>query len=202
MVTLNYHMTAMDKEINMYKIIALFGESGAGKDTIQNWLVSNFPDEAHKIVSCTTRPPRDYEVNGEDYYFIDIEFFAQKVLDGSMLEATTFNSWGYGTPIESLKEDKINIGVFNIQGIDCLLQDPRLEVNVIYVTLSDKERLIRALKRELNPNCEEICRRFLADKKDFDDIPFEWDLEWDNNYAPIKCATLETTIMQNTNYPL
>ena len=188
--------------MNKYKIIALFGESGAGKDTIQNWLVSNFPEETHKIVSCTTRPPRDYEENGKDYFFIDTEYFAQKVLDGSMLEATTFNGWGYGTPIECLEEDKINIGVFNIQGIDCLLQDPRLEVNIIYVRLSDKERLIRILKRELNPNCEEVCRRYLADKKDFDDIPFEWDLNWDNNYSPIKCETLLTTIQQNTNYPL
>ena len=188
--------------MNKYKIIALFGESGAGKDTIQNWLVSNFPKEAHKIISCTTRPPRDYEINGQDYYFIDTEFFAQKILNGSMLEATTFNNWGYGTPIDSLEEDKINIGVFNITGIDCLLQDPRLEVTTIYVRVSDKERLIRILNREENPNCEEICRRFLADRKDFSDIPFEWDFEWDNTEAPVLGGNLSTTITANIDFPL
>lgn len=169
-----------------YKIIALFGESGVGKDTIQNWLVSNFPNETHKIVSCTTRPPRDYEVNGKDYYFIDNAFFAQKVLDGSMLEAVVFNNWGYGTPIDSLEKDKINIGVFNPAGIDCLLQDPRLKISPIRVTIPPQERLIRVLEREVNPNCEEICRRFLADQKDFADLPFEeYYRVWDNLKEPI-----------------
>ena len=181
-----------------YKIIALFGESGAGKDTIQNWLTEYFPDEAHKIVSCTTRPPRDYEKNGVDYHFIDTEFFAQKVLDGSMLEATTFNSWGYGTPIDSLEKDKINIGVFNIAGIECLLEDPRLEVMTIWVKTSPVTRLTRALDRESEPDCEEICRRFLADVKDFSNIPFDYDFIWRNeNRDTIFCKDLQDTLKAN-----
>ena len=51
-----------------YKIIALFGKSSAGKDTIQKWLVQHM-DNAHEIISCTTRPPRDYENDGIDYHF-------------------------------------------------------------------------------------------------------------------------------------
>lgn len=183
-----------------YKIIALFGESGVGKDTIQNWLVSNFPEEAHKIISCTTRPPRDYEVNGQDYYFIDTEFFAQKVLNGTMLEATTFNHWGYGTPIDSLEEDKVNIGVFNIAGIDCLLQDSRLDVLPIYVKVPPKVRLMRSLQREAFPDCEEICRRFLVDQKDFSDIPFEWELEWDNRVELRKKNSLYETIQEHCQF--
>ncbi|MGN0992848.1 MAG: hypothetical protein ACI4PE_02895 [Bacilli bacterium] len=78
----------------------------------------------------------------------------------------------YGTSIDSLDNDKINIGVFNIEGIECLLQDPRLEIIPIYIKTPDKERLLRNLNRENNPDCLEICRRFIADKKDFDNIPF------------------------------
>lgn len=72
-----------------FKIIALYGKSGSGKDTIQKWVVSHMP-EIHGIISCTTRPKRDYEIEGKDYYFLTNEQFAEKVLDGSMLEATEF----------------------------------------------------------------------------------------------------------------
>ena len=156
-----------------YKILALFGESGAGKDTILQWVVSHLPN-TKSIVSCTTRPKRDYEIEGKDYHFLTNEEFATKVLDGTMLEATNFNGWHYGTPLEELHSDVVNVGVFNIQGIECLLGDTRLEVLPVYVFVPDKTRLIRALERERNPNCLEICRRFQTDMQDFADVPFDY----------------------------
>ena len=41
--------------MNKIIVVALFGQSAAGKDTIQNWIVSNIPN-TNKIISCTTRP--------------------------------------------------------------------------------------------------------------------------------------------------
>jgi len=64
--------------------------------------------------------------------------------------------------------------VFNIQGIEYLLKDNRLEVFPIFVACEDKLRLQRCLDREVNPDCEEICRRFLTDMQDFENIPFEY----------------------------
>ena len=61
---------------NKYKILALFGKSGAGKDTIQKWLTTNY--NMNGIISCTTRPPRDYERDGIHYHFLSNEEFAQK----------------------------------------------------------------------------------------------------------------------------
>lgn len=166
------------------KILALFGESGAGKDTIQQWIVSNFPN-TKGIVSCTTRPKRDYEIDGKDYHFLTDEKFAEKILDGSMLEATSFNGWHYGTALDELDKEKINIGVFNPQGIECLLEDKRLHLLPIYVFVPDKIRLIRALEREQDPDCVEICRRFQTDLKDFSDISFGYE-SINNNGAPIR----------------
>ena len=154
---------------NKIKVLALFGKSGAGKDTIQNWILSKYPN-THKIVSHTTRPPRDYEVDGEDYNFIDIVDFTQMVLNGEMLEATEFNSWFYGTSIKELREDKLNVGVFNPTGVESLMADPRIELYSLYVNCDDKTRLIRCLSREESPNCAEICRRYFADEKDFSDL--------------------------------
>lgn len=158
-----------------FKILALFGESASGKDTIQKWLVNTETGiPVHGIVSCTTRPRRDYEQEGIDYYFLTNEQFAEKVLNGDMLEATNFNNWFYGTPIDALDKTKINIGVFNPAGINALIADSRLEVIPLYVQASDKTRLLRSLNREENPNCAEICRRYFADKKDFYDFDFEY----------------------------
>lgn len=68
--------------------------------------------------------------------------------------------------------DKVNIGVFNIAGIECIIEDPRLEVIPVLIDVPDKIRLIRSLNREFEPDCAEICRRFQTDEKDFSDIPF------------------------------
>ena len=175
-----------------YEVVALFGKSASGKDTIQKWIVSNF-DFVHGIVSCTTRPIRENEKEGIDYHFLTNEEFAEKVLNGDMLEATSFNNWFYGTPIDSLVKDKVNVGVFNIAGINCLLQDSRIIVKPIMIYADDKTRLLRSLMREDKPNCAEICRRFATDEKDFDDFDFwhscyineegkEIDREWWANY--------------------
>jgi guanylate kinase len=87
-----------------------------------------------------------------------------------MLEATSFREWFYGTALDQLDKDKINIGVFNITGVECILDDPRLDVVPVWIHASDKTRLRRSLNREDNPDCKEICRRFLADEKDFDEM--------------------------------
>ena len=173
----------------MSKIIALFGKSASGKDTIQNYMCKNYKN-THKIISCTTRPPRVNEVNGKDYFFISQDDFYNRFFDNKMLETTVFNNWFYGTSIDQLRYGKINIGVFNIQGTYSLLnrQNSTLknyEIIPIMVCCSDKTRLLRSLTRDGN-SCLEICRRFLADEKDFEKIPFEYQTINNNNDIDIK----------------
>jgi hypothetical protein len=71
-----------------------------------------------------------------------------------MLEATCFNvvgdNWFYGTSIDDLTLDKINVGVFNPTAIEALVQDNRLKVLPIYISCVDKVRLLRQLEREEN----------------------------------------------------
>ena len=55
---------------------------------------------------------------GKDYFFLTVEQFTQKVLDGSMLEATEFNNWFYGTPIEGLDAEMLNVGVFPLTQLE------------------------------------------------------------------------------------
>lgn len=160
-----------------YKIIALMGKAGSGKDTVLRKLMELYPDKLHEIVSCTTRPPREGEKNGINYYFLTVEEFTEKVLNGDMIEATMFNDWHYGTMKSALDSEKWNIGVFNPDGIRCLQEDRDIELVTYWISACDKTRLIRQLEREENPDIDEIIRRFKTDKEDFnlmemDDISF------------------------------
>lgn len=158
------------------KVLALFGESGAGKDTIQHWLEWYLKDAIHGIVSYTTRPQRSYEVEGRDYYFISKDKFFEQLNDNKILEHTCFNDWYYGTSINELQKDKINIGVFNPQGVRSLLShSDTIDVLPVWIKTKNKQRLLRSLKREIYPDCTEICRRFLADQEDFQGIDFEYE---------------------------
>ena len=165
--------------MNNYKILALIGEAGTGKDTLMREVLKQNPS-LNEIISCTTRPPREGEVEGKNYYFLSNEDFTQKLLNNEMLEATVFNNWCYGTSLDSLDSTKVNIGVFNPAGIESLMTHSNIYVVVYYVRTSDKNRLIRQLSRETNPNIEEIIRRYQADNFDFAELPFHYN-EIDNN---------------------
>ena len=119
----------MDK----YKIIALYGESGGGKDTLLREAIRIYGDKIHKIVGSTTRPPREGEEDGVAYHFLTNEEFTEQILNQEMFEAATFRGWCYGTNINDLNKNKINIGVFNTSSLDIVLRDSRFEVIPIYI---------------------------------------------------------------------
>lgn len=160
----------------MIKVIALMGKAGSGKDTILTAITHRYSNEYNEIVSCTTRPPREREIDGVNYHFLTLDEFHRKEMDGDMLETTEFNNWYYGTALSSLLMDKVNIGVFNPAGVRSLLKNKTIDLTVYYIWASDKERLIRQLSREQEPDVHEIMRRFTADENDFfdlSDIPYQ-----------------------------
>ena len=60
------------------QIIALFGESGVGKDALQNLILKQCPTY-NKLISYTSRPKRDYEIDGKDYHFVTSECFKKMI---------------------------------------------------------------------------------------------------------------------------
>lgn len=180
----------MQKDLK-YNIIALFGEKGNGKGTVLNWMVSHYPDQIHKIISCTTRPLREGERDGDNYHFISADDFTLQTLNGTMLEATSFRDQFYGTQLTALDANKINIGIFSLEALHCLLEDPRLNVFPVYVWAADKVRLMRALTKEDKPNCKEVCQQFLTDLKDFEKM--------DENYHYIIWPNSDN---EQRNFPL
>lgn len=79
--------------------IILSGPSGAGKTTLVELLLKQSPVKLKKLVSATTRAPRDGEVHGENYYFLSAADFESKRLNGEFLEYAEVHGTGnwYGT---------------------------------------------------------------------------------------------------------
>lgn len=170
----------------MYKIVTLSGKAGAGKDCLMQEICKVAPD-LHSIVSCTTRPMREGEIHGKNYYFLTHEEFSEKLNNGTMVEATVFNDWCYGTCLEHMNPTGINIGVYNPEGVSILQCMPEVEVFPIMIDASDKTRMLRQLNREEHPDVREIVRRFSADEEDFNpsnlqDIKFQLIVDNDGRY--------------------
>ena len=157
----------------MYNIIALMGESGSGKDTVLKETLIQFPD-LHKIITSTSRPKREKEEDGINYFYYTDEEFVQKIQNYEMLDWQIFNNWQYGTELKALDENKINIGVFSPRAIRTLLKRKDCNVLAVWVRTTDKVRLLRQLNREENPNVREIVRRATTDYEDFDNIEFDY----------------------------
>ena len=160
------------------KLLILFGKSAAGKDTMLHYLEKAIPN-SHIIVSHTSRPPRDYEIQDKDYHFVSLQEFEKLRDNYEMLEYTYFNGWYYGTHKSEIKPDVINIGVFNPTGVYTLTHDwsDQIDILPVYIQVDDKTRLLRSLTREICPDCHEICRRFLADEAQFSQFENKFDYE-------------------------
>lgn len=158
--------------MTVYKVLALIGETSAGKDTLLNSVLSIDP-QSYRIVSCTTRPPREKEVDGFDYYFLTNPEIKNEIMQNKFLELTSFNGWFYGTRISDLSKTRINIGVFNPEGIRKMLQRPDIDLRVIEVKADRELRRQRYLARDTKCDVAELERRLDADAKDFEFLGFD-----------------------------
>lgn len=151
-------------------IIAICGKSASGKDTLAKAFQKSGYGFAN-IVSDTTRPPRQGEVDGINYNFILPREFRERMRQEKYLEFSEFRGWYYGTNKQSVCGE-VNIGVFNIDGIVSLLQFSRKDeytVVPVYLKINVFTRLYRSIKREHKITLEMI-RRVFADWFDFIDV--------------------------------
>lgn len=159
----------------MSKIFCLVGKSASGKDTIYKEIVSAYGNKLECVVLGTTRPMRTGERNGVDYWFFTDEELLKLEQEGKVIEKRQYNTmqgiWSYFTLEFDLSSDKNHILITTLEGAKSITEHyGEDKVRVIYLAIDDKERLLRCIDRESrqkNPDYSEVCRRFIADQKDF-----------------------------------
>lgn len=169
-------------------ITCLIGCSSSGKDRILKEMLSANPVSLKGLVSHTSRPMREGEKNGNEYYFINKDEFEEKLGAGEFVEFRTYkveggDTWYYGlsdTEID-INSDDIYVGIFDVNGYWSLV-DEYGEENVypIYVDCDVMTRLNRSLKRQnitsnTDPRYREVLRRLYADSEDIEQYKDDFD---------------------------
>src|SRR5690349_2208166 len=127
-----------------YPLLVLFSApSGGGKTTLINALLQARPQMA-RAVTCTTRPPREGERDGIDYYFLDAASFLKRVQAGNFLEHATVYGNSYGTlkseVLSKLRQGKDVLLSVDVQGAatirDRAEEDPELQRALLTIFLA------------------------------------------------------------------
>ena len=169
--------------LTMSKIFVVMGKSASGKDTIYKRLLAEKSLNLKTIVPYTTRPIRQGETEGVEYFFVTQKDMRELESQGRIIECRCYNTvygeWYYFTA----DDDQINLEEQDYLMITTLVGYEKIrdyygedKVIPIYIQVEDGLRLERALKREqqqAEPKYTEMCRRFIADSNDFSEDNLE-----------------------------
>jgi guanylate kinase len=162
----------------MPEIVFIMGKSASGKDKIYQQLSDDSELNLKTITLYTTRPMRNGEINGREYYFVDDEKAESLENENKIIELRSYQTihgeWKYftaddGQIILNGKNRYLIIGTLEAYDKFCKYFGKE-HILPIYIDVDDGIRLSRALNREKeqkNPHYAEMCRRYLADTKDF-----------------------------------
>src|ERR1700742_4854258 len=92
--------------MNEKRVVVIAGPSGSGESTITNQLIGRFPAKLVRLVTATSRPPREGEKPGVDYHFFTKEEFQKHIASGDIIEYTYIENRDtyYGTYKPDLEE--------------------------------------------------------------------------------------------------
>lgn len=159
------------------KIIVIVAPSGTGKSTLINKLVQEVSDLTWSV-SCTTRPKRNGEVEGKDYFFITEKDFLAKKNNNEFIEWAKVHSNYYGTlksfVDQGLEDGKYLLFDLDVQGCDQIKKMYGDEAQIIFIEPPSSEELKRRLTGRGTDDPDVIAERLknslaeLERKNDFD----------------------------------
>lgn len=148
-------------------LLVICSPSGAGKTTLTRELMSHFKDFTFSV-SCTTRKPRNTEVDGRDYFFIDKAEFQRRAAEDSFVEWAEVHGNLYGTSLSELDraraEGKLGI-VFDVDYQGARQIKAKLPSAVgVFILPPSMEELERRLRGRATDDEATIARRFAKAK--------------------------------------
>lgn len=162
-------------------ILVLVGKSSSGKDTLQKELVQT--GVFTTVISTTSRPIRECEIQNIDYFYISKDEFLDKIKKDEFLEYRTYETllegksetWYYGTEKKSIDLTKDSVLVLDLGGLAALRKYfPDEKIVGIYLHCPTSLRTTRAKMR--GSFCKsEWNRRLKTDKADFENVYSEVD---------------------------
>lgn len=154
------------------KLLVVSGPSGAGKSTVIRKLMAGRDDICFSV-SATTRPPREGEIDGQDYYFFDREHFEQLIRDNAFLEHAQYVGNFYGTPsapvLENLRRGVSVILDIEVQGASNV-RKAMPEAVTVFLTPPSFDALEQRLRGRGLDSEEKIRQRLARAREEYREI--------------------------------
>ncbi len=174
-------------------MIVICAPSGTGKSTLLNRLKADIPDLVWSV-SCTTRPIRQGEVHGKDYFFIKKDSFEEQIQGDEFIEWAKVHSNYYGTSKRFVTEGLLNnwnmLFDLDVQGADAMKKIYGSEAQVIFIEPPSIEELEKRLIARGTDSLEVIqervknARKELQNKNKYDHLVLNDDV--DKAYEKLK----------------
>jgi len=175
--------------------------SGAGKSSLLRALLEQLPQSLQLSVSHTTRAPRPGEIDGEDYHFIDVPGFKERVAAGDFLEhAQVFDNF-YGTSRQAVQQ-QLQAGHDVILEIDWqgarLIREQLPDAVSIFILPPSREALQQRLQDRGQDDDAVIARRMrdaISEMSHYDEYDYlvindDFELARDELAAILRCHRL------------
>lgn len=169
-------MTDIDFELKKPKpmplLLVISGPSGIGKDTVVDGMKARkLP--FHFVITATSRPPRDNEVHGKDYFFYSKEKFEEMIAQGEFLEHAWVYSAYKGVPkwqvrqaLDSGEDVVMRLDVQGAETVHNLCPDAIL----VFLTAESKEEWLQRLKDRRSETDAELKLRIETAREEYEKL--------------------------------
>jgi len=154
-------------------LLIISGPSGVGKDTIARLLMEPRASSFHFVVTATTRPPRENEIDGYDYLFVSHDEFANMIDEGELLEyAVVYNDYK-GVPKQQIR-DALDSGRNVLMRVDpqgaATIRRLVPESVSVFLTAESEEAMVARLKERKSETPEGLTLRIATARQEMKQV--------------------------------